>query len=56
VVVAAPGQEIPALTVELVRDEVAYQGPVGGIYYGLKAAGGGLASLLRVTSRSSTRP
>jgi molybdenum cofactor guanylyltransferase len=40
VVVAAPGQEMPALTVKLVRDEVAYQGPVGGIYYGLKAAGG----------------
>jgi molybdopterin-guanine dinucleotide biosynthesis protein A len=27
----------------LVRDEVAYQGPVGGIYYGLKAAGGELS-------------
>ena len=40
VVVAAPGQEMPALTVKLMRDEVAYQGPVGGIYYGLKAAGG----------------
>jgi molybdenum cofactor guanylyltransferase len=40
VVVAAPGQEMPALPVKLVRDEVAYQGPVGGIYYGLKAAGG----------------
>jgi molybdenum cofactor guanylyltransferase len=40
VVVAAPGQELPALPVKLVRDEVAYQGPVGGIYYGLKAAGG----------------
>jgi molybdopterin-guanine dinucleotide biosynthesis protein A len=40
VVVAAPGQEMPALQVKLVRDEVAYQGPVGGIYYGLKAAGG----------------
>jgi molybdopterin-guanine dinucleotide biosynthesis protein A len=40
VMVAAPGQEMPELAVELVRDEVAYQGPVGGIYYGLKAAGG----------------
>jgi molybdopterin-guanine dinucleotide biosynthesis protein A len=40
VVVAAPGQEIPELPVKLVRDEVAYQGPVGGIYYGLKATGG----------------
>ncbi|MDH3446248.1 MAG: molybdenum cofactor guanylyltransferase, partial [Deltaproteobacteria bacterium] len=38
VVVAAPGQELPALPVALVRDEVAYQGPVGGIYYGLKAS------------------
>ena len=40
VVVAAPDQELPDLPVVLVRDEVAYQGPVGGIYYGLKAAGG----------------
>ena len=40
VVVAAPEQELPSLPARLVRDEVAYQGPVGGIYYGLKAAGG----------------
>jgi molybdenum cofactor guanylyltransferase len=40
VVVAAPDQELPDLPATLVRDEVAYQGPVGGIYYGLKAAGG----------------
>ena len=39
VVVAAPDQELPAMPVTLVRDELAYQGPVGGIYYGLKAAG-----------------
>ena len=38
VVVAAPEQELPSLAVTLVRDEVAYQGPVGGIYYGLRAA------------------
>jgi molybdopterin-guanine dinucleotide biosynthesis protein A len=38
VVVAAPGQELPALPVTLVRDEVAYQGPVGGILYGLQVA------------------
>jgi len=38
VVVAAPGQELPPLAVTLARDEVAYQGPVGGIYYGLQAA------------------
>jgi molybdopterin-guanine dinucleotide biosynthesis protein A len=38
VVVAAPGQDLPVLPAKVVRDEVAYQGPVGGIYYGLKAA------------------
>ncbi|MFQ5539445.1 MAG: molybdenum cofactor guanylyltransferase, partial [Candidatus Binatia bacterium] len=38
IIVAAPGQELPPLPVTLVRDEVAYQGPVGGIYYGIKAA------------------
>jgi molybdopterin-guanine dinucleotide biosynthesis protein A len=37
VVVLAPGQELPALPVTLVRDEVAYQGPVSGIYHGLNA-------------------
>ena len=40
VVVAAPGQDLPSMPVTLVRDEVAYQGPVGGIFYGLTAAGG----------------
>jgi molybdopterin-guanine dinucleotide biosynthesis protein A len=40
VIVAAPGQELPAMPAGIVRDEVAYQGPVGGIYYGLRAAGG----------------
>ncbi len=40
VVVAAPDQELPPLPAKIVRDEVAYQGPVGGIYYGLKAAMG----------------
>jgi molybdopterin-guanine dinucleotide biosynthesis protein A/molybdopterin converting factor small subunit len=38
VVVTAPGQELPSMPVNLVCDEVAYQGPVGGIYYGLTAA------------------
>ena len=38
VVVAAPEQELPPLPVTLVRDEVAYQGPVEGILYGLRAA------------------
>ncbi len=40
VIVAAPEQELPDLPAILVRDEVAYQGPVGGIHYGLKAASG----------------
>lgn len=40
VIVAAPGQELPPLEATLVRDEVAYQGPVGGISYGLRAASG----------------
>jgi molybdenum cofactor guanylyltransferase len=40
VVVAAPEQELPPLPAILVRDEVPYQGPVGGIYYGLRAASG----------------
>jgi molybdopterin-guanine dinucleotide biosynthesis protein A/molybdopterin converting factor small subunit len=40
VVVAAPEQELPALPAKVVYDEIAYQGPVGGIYYGLRAAGG----------------
>lgn len=38
VVVAAPEQQLPSLPVTLVRDDVAYQGPVGGILYGLRAA------------------
>jgi molybdopterin-guanine dinucleotide biosynthesis protein A len=38
VVVAAPGQELPSMPVTLVRDDVAYQGPVGGICYGLRAS------------------
>lgn len=38
VVVAAPDQELPALPAKLVRDAVPYQGPVGGIFYGLSAA------------------
>ena len=40
VIVAAPDQDLPDLPATLVRDEVAYQGPVGGIYYGLKATSG----------------
>jgi len=40
VVVAAPGQDLPEMPVTLVRDDVAYQGPVGGLCYGLRAATG----------------
>ena len=43
VVVTAPGQELPSLPATLVCDEVAYQGPVGGIYYGLMATRGDAA-------------
>jgi len=39
VVVAAPEQDLPSMPVRLVSDEVTYQGPVGGIYYGLMATG-----------------
>jgi molybdopterin-guanine dinucleotide biosynthesis protein A len=38
VVVASPGQALPSMPVTVVHDTVAYQGPVGGIYYGLGAA------------------
>ncbi len=38
VVVAAPEQELPAMPVTVVRDDIPYQGPAGGIYYGLAAA------------------
>ena len=37
VVVAAPGQPLPPIPARVVHDEDAYQGPVGGIYYGLRA-------------------
>ena len=37
-VVAAPDQELPRLTARIVHDDVAYQGPVSGIYTGLKDA------------------
>jgi molybdenum cofactor guanylyltransferase len=43
VIVAAQGQELPALPAIVVRDEVAFQGPVAGIYYGLRAARGEFA-------------
>lgn len=37
VVVSAPDQSLPPLPATVVSDEIAYQGPVGGIYYGLRA-------------------
>lgn len=40
IIVAAPDQALPVLPAKVVRDEVAYQGPVGGIYYGLRATTG----------------
>jgi molybdopterin-guanine dinucleotide biosynthesis protein A len=40
VVVAAPDQQLPEMSVRVIHDDVAYQGPVGGIYYGLNAAAG----------------
>jgi molybdenum cofactor guanylyltransferase len=43
VVVTAPGQHLPPMPVTLVSDEVSYQGPVGGLYYGLTAAAGDAA-------------
>jgi molybdopterin-guanine dinucleotide biosynthesis protein A len=39
VIVAASSQELPDLPATLVRDELPFRGPVGGIYYGLRAAG-----------------
>ena len=39
IVVAAPDQELPSLPVMVVRDQVAHQGPVGGLCYGLQATG-----------------
>ena len=38
VIVASPDQELPSLSATLVRDEISYQGPAAGIYYGLRAA------------------
>ena len=42
IVVAAAEQELPPLPARLVRDQVAYQGPVAGIYYGLREARGAI--------------
>ena len=40
VVVAAPEQPLPAMPARVVRDDVPYQGPVGGLCYGLRAVRG----------------
>jgi molybdopterin-guanine dinucleotide biosynthesis protein A len=40
VVVAAADQELPDLPVTLVRDQTPYQGPVGGMCYGLRVVSG----------------
>jgi molybdopterin-guanine dinucleotide biosynthesis protein A len=50
VVVAAPGQDLPSMPVKLVRDDVPYQGPVGGIYYGLTAAAGDVGFVMSCDS------
>jgi len=47
VVVTAPAYEMPPLPVRVVRDELPFQGPVGGIVYGIQAAA---AELCFVTS------
>ena len=38
IVVASPDQSLPELDAVVAHDEVAYQGPVGGITYGLRAS------------------
>lgn len=43
VVVAAPDQELPPLAATIVHDEIAHQGPVGGLCYGLAAVTGEVA-------------
>jgi molybdopterin-guanine dinucleotide biosynthesis protein A/molybdopterin converting factor small subunit len=56
VVVAAPEQPLPDLPVTLARDDVAFQGPVGGIYYGLRAARGEIAFVTSCDSAFSAAP
>lgn len=43
IVVAAPEQDLPPLPATLVRDEMPFQGPVGGLCYGLRATSAGFA-------------
>ena len=56
VVVAAPGQALPSVPAQVVHDEVAYQGPVGGIYYGLRAASGNFGFVTSCDSAFLSRP
>ena len=55
VVVAAPGQSLPELPARIVHDHVAYQGPVGGICYGLQAAAGEFGFVTSCDSAFLTR-
>ena len=43
IVVAAAAQEIPPVSAVVVRDDISYQGPVGGLYYGLRATSADLS-------------
>jgi molybdopterin-guanine dinucleotide biosynthesis protein A len=54
VIVAAPGQQLPALPVRVIHDDVGYQGPVGGIYNGLRASAGELAFVTSCDSAFSS--
>jgi molybdopterin-guanine dinucleotide biosynthesis protein A/molybdopterin converting factor small subunit len=56
VIVGAPGQELPALPVTVVRDDVAFQGPVGGLCYGLRAARGEVCFVTSCDSVFLSRP
>ena len=56
VVVAAPGQPLPQMPVTMVHDDVAYQGPVGGIFYGLQAAAGEAAFVTSCDSAFASTP
>lgn len=56
VVVAAPGQELPALDAKIVHDAIAYQGPVGGITYGLHAITSALGFVTSCDSAFLSRP
>jgi molybdopterin-guanine dinucleotide biosynthesis protein A len=56
VVVAAPGQQLPPMPVAVIHDDVGYQGPVGGIYYGLRAAAGEFGFVTSCDSAFASTP